>query len=181
MATEGDIHFPPGQRREKPTFEPPPWEKEQFEELSKRKKEAEAESAGAVTPEPVATQASGERPPDASLTGPEADEPEAATATVQGGEGKPLLDEKQVELLMMGLRAEEPLPEKEYQRVSLAAGVVSALIGVLITTWAVVGLSALRGNPAGWFFVLVLLIFGLGFMAGGGWLVFRALRQQGVL
>jgi hypothetical protein len=179
MATQGDIHFPPGQRREKPTFEPPPWEKEQFEELSKRKQEAASESAANEAPESTAIHAVSENPAESSQPGLEAEDLGAAAAP--SSDGGPRLDEKQVELLMMGLRAEEPLPEREYQRVSMAAGVVSALIGVLITTWAVVGLSALKGNPAGWFFVLVLLIFGIGFMAGGGWLVFRALRQQGVL
>ncbi len=187
MATDGDIRFPPGRRREKPSFEPPPWERDQFEELARQKQAAEEAEAASV---PVAQDA--EREPVAEQTLPQqvaaaAGDESAATggsmaesepAETAGGD----LDPKRVEMLMMGLRAEEPRPEEAYWKVTTAAGVVSTFIGLVVTTWGIIALAAPREPGAGaMMMVLMLLVFGIGFTVGGVWVVFNALRQRGVL
>jgi uncharacterized membrane protein len=182
MASDGNIHFPPGQRRDKPTFEPPPWERDQFEELAKQKAEAEQAQAEedaalaaslAALAEPVAEEA----PAPAEV----AETREAQTDQVEGVE-KPELDPKHVEVLMMGLRSEEPRPEEAYWKISMFAGVTSALIGLVVTTWGVVALATPKQPGIGPFMlVTMLLVFGVGFMAGGAWVVFNSLRQRGVL
>ncbi len=183
MASDGDIHFPPGQRRDKPTFEPPPWEQDRFEELARQKREAELAAAQAE-PNAPAVETEAAAVPLAPLVSElvevvyaEADEERAA------GEGeKPELDPKHVEVLMMGLRSEEPRPEEAYWKISMAAGITSALIGLVVTTWGVVAFATPKQGGAGsLLLVTMLLFFGLGFMAGGVWVVFRSLRQRGVL
>lgn len=186
MASDGDIHFPPGQRRGKPSFEPPPWERDQFEELARRKQtEGEAQAGGveALTqgerdarPDPVPEE---EPPPeDLVIGGPSHGESPSTPVVESGG----ALDEKQVEVLMMGLRAEEPRPEQTYWRIVAGSGVVSILVGLMITTWAVVMIVAPKQAGGGeLLFEAMLLTTGLGFIAGGLWVIFKSLRQQGVL
>ena len=183
MASDGDIHFPPGQRRDKPTFEPPPWERDQFEELAKQKAEAEqaqAEADAALAASRSRTGRAGRR------GGPGADRGGRSTGrhrrTEWQGVEKPELDPKHVEVLMMGLRSEEPRPEEAYWKISMFAGVTSALIGLVVTTWGVVALATPKQPGIGPFMlVTMLLVFGVGFMAGGAWVVFNSLRQRGVL
>jgi uncharacterized membrane protein len=182
MASDGNIHFPPGQRRDKPMFEPPPWERDQFEELAKQKAEAEqaqaeadaALAAGlAALAEPVAEEAPAPAEPA---------EAREAQADQEDAVEKPELDPKHVEVLMMGLRSEEPRPEEAYWKISMIAGVTSALIGLVVTTWGVVALATPKQPGIGPFMlVTMLLAFGIGFMVGGAWVVFNSLRQRGVL
>ncbi len=182
MASDGDIHFPPGQRRDKPTFEPPPWERDQFEELARQKAEAEqaqaeADAALAASLAALAEPVAEEAPAPAEAT----EAREAQADQVEGVE-KPELDPKHVEVLMMGLRSEEPRPEEAYWKISMFAGVTSALIGLVVTTWGVVALATPKQPGIGPFMlVTMLLVFGVGFMAGGAWVVFNSLRQRGVL
>ena len=184
MATDGSIHFPPGQRRDKPSFEPPPWERDQFDELAKRRQEAEpdpvqeldttgttkliTDTVTAEEPEPpVGNESSEALPPDTEQ------QPEPGT---------PALDPKRVEALMLGLRAEEPRPEEAYWKVTVAAGVLCVLIGLVVATWGIAALvSARSASGSSLFMVGVLLLCGIGFVAAGVWVVVRSLRQQGVL
>jgi hypothetical protein len=183
MASDGDMHFPPGQRREKPTFEPPPWEKDRFDDLAKQRQEAEAaqkllEVEEPVEPSPEAAEALAEEP----LGVAEQPEPEADEEQAEAGEAKPELDPKHVELLMMGLRSEEPRAEDTYWKITTAAGVASALIGLLLTTGGLVAMATPKRPGAGpMLFVTLLMLFGIGFIVGGVWVVINALRQRGVL
>jgi hypothetical protein len=183
--SDGDLHFPPGQRREKPKFEPPPWERDLFDELARRKAEQEASESPDVREPTADTTAQGSDVPPAEAAGRPASEPvdqldtERAERDQEETE-KPELDMGQVEVLMMGLRAEEPRPEEAFTKATAAAGAISALIGLALTTWGLIALATPKQSGAG---VLVgsLLLFGLGFMGGGVWVVFKTLRQQGVL
>ena len=181
MAKDGDIQFPPGQRRDKPSFEPPPWELDQFEELAKRKQALEeAASQSEEIAEPAAQAAGGAEPGgDPEAAGPV----QAAVVQADAAEGeKPELDPKHVEALMMGLRSEEPRLDKTYSRILMAVGGVSAFIGLVLATWGLVGLATpKRAGSGSAFLVGVPLLFGIGFMAGGIWVVVKSLRQQGVL
>ncbi len=181
---DADIHFPPGQRRDKPSFEPPPWERDQFDELSKRKAEEQAEFEVEQPVEPVA----GEQESTAAETagehqGSERTETDAETDAEAAGESeRPVVDAKQVEVLLMGLRAEEPRPEVTFQKITVIVGVVAALVGLAIATWGVIVLVTPAGSaPGAVFLASSLLLFGLGFMGIGAWVVYKSLRQQGVL
>jgi len=182
MASDGDIHFPPGQRRDKPAFEPPPWERDQFEELARQKREAE--QAQAEADELIAASLAAQAEPAVQEAPTPVASEEARTEEPQQEDEaeKPALDPKQVEVLMMGLRSEEPRPEEAYWKISIIAGVTSALIGLLVTTWGVVALATPKQpGAAPILLVAMLLFFGVGFIAGGAWVVFSSLRQRGVL
>jgi hypothetical protein len=203
--SDGSIQFPPGQRREKPKFEPPPWEREQFDELARRKQAEEAipapepELEPAPAPEPApeaAAPAATEGPPHAvategakqAVTTVVAEQEPEQVATPEGEaveaaeQEKVELDPKQVEMLLMGLRAEEPRAEEAYWKITTIVGAASALIGLLLTVWGVVALATpKKAGAGGAFLVTGLLLFGIGFLVGGVWVVFRSLRQQGVL
>ena len=59
MANDGDMYFPSGQRRDKPSFEPPPWERDQFEAiLRKLRCQVNPEAVQASAPTPVRAGAS---------------------------------------------------------------------------------------------------------------------------
>jgi hypothetical protein len=111
-------------------------------------------------------------------------EPQSAGTLAAGEEvaEKPPIDPKRVEVMLMGLRAEEPRPQEAYWKVTTIAGGVSALIGFAIMTWAIVAFMALsKSGPRGATLASVLMLFGLGFAGGGVWLVIKTLREQGVL
>jgi hypothetical protein len=184
MTNDGDMIFPPGQRRDKPSFEPPPWEREQFDELAKRRQaedpiEQKDEERGAEGTAAGPDALKGGPVPDATQeAGTEAPEPGAAADEPAGSE----LDPKQVEVLMMGLRAEEPRLEGTYSKITMVVGALSAFIGLVLMTWGLMGMATPKRAGAGPLFLVgVPLIFGLGFIAGGVWVMFKSLRQQGVL
>jgi len=184
MATDGNIHFPPGQRRDKPSFEPPPWERDQFDDLARRRQESEPSEPAAEEGLDVSEVAgtSGE-PAEAEAVSPLPDaDAEQPDGLVETADVKPELDPKQVEMLMMGLRAEEPRADEAYWKVSVIAGAFSALIGLMVVTWGLVALAAPKGNAAGTGLMVVMLLgVGIAFIAVGVWIVFKSLRQQGVL
>jgi hypothetical protein len=159
-------------RREVRHFEPPPWEKELFEQHERERAEAEAErqrqEAADQAAEALGATLSADETPSAAL-------PEPKTEPTKGE-----IDQREVELMLAGLRAEDPDPLARAWLVSVVAGVVLALIGLSVAVW---GTVALARHPAGagGFGGMVLVVFGLGFAGLGGWLVFKGLRQQGVL
>jgi hypothetical protein len=185
MASDGSIQFPPGQRREKPSFEPPPWEQDQFDELARLRSEpvpapplgGEAEPVGEaaiVFEDPAGT-------PRAPKTDGAAQAQPSSTEATEDPEGSEL-DPKQVEMLMMGLRSEEPRLDGTYSKITMVVGAASALIGLVLMTWGLIGVAAPKKvGAAPVFLVGVPLIFGIGFVVGGVWVVIRSLRQQGVL
>ena len=182
--SEGDLRFPPARRREPAKFEPPPWEREQFEELAKSRVEQEPATAPAVgSPLAAPAPSVAEQVLEAVQEAEDAESAGADSADVgEAQTARPGIDPKRLEVMLMGLRAEEPRPEEAYWKVTTIAGGVSALIGFVITTWAIVAFATLwKSGPQGMTLASVLLVFGLGFVGGGIWLVARTLRQQGVL
>lgn len=182
---------PPPPRREPRQFEPPPWEREQFERHKREQAERDAQEkllaeqeAARAAEQPVAQGAEPEHATAGPMPGP-ASAPEVAAGSGQSptapSEAKRAVDEKEVALLMIGLRAEEsPVLEGAWV-VNVVAGAVVALVGLASSIWGVAAMAR-KGMPvAGTFGGLVLLTFGLGFLGLGGWLVFKALRQRGVL
>ena len=111
------------QRPDKPRFEPPPWERERFEELARRRAEkaraeAEPEAAGAGV------------------------EPEAGEKSEASG-----LDEKRVQAMFVQLAGEQSSSLHPIRRASKAVAGVMGAIGLSITVMAaVIGLRSQEGD-----------------------------------
>jgi hypothetical protein len=198
VSDKGFDFQPPPPRRQPREFEPPPWEKDQFEQLARERAEqerierdaalaAQAE-AEKVTSEPSAEADAGAGEQVAQDGLPQSDDSEGvaetATAGVEhqpAGEPRVVLDERQVELLLMGLREEEPETLAGLWLVSSVAGVVVVVVGLAISVWGTAAMLNGSLGSTGKFGGTVLVVFGLAFVGVGGWLVYRALRQRGVL
>jgi len=180
VADDGfDFHTP--DRREAKRFEPPPWEREAFEDLErKRVEQQEAEQAAA----PQAPPAEPEAAPEAQQS--EAEKPEAAAQGLGPEEGgatsEPQLDEGKVAEMLAGLSAEEPREYRSLWRIAIASAIVLGAIGAVLIIWAMAAIVGARETGAvGLTGGFVLLFFGAGFVAGAWWLTVRTLRQRGVL
>lgn len=181
--SDQDFNFnPPPRRDAKKAFEPPPWEQDQFEELARRKEAEKAAvevSLGSASGEALPVEPH-EGPPLATPVGetaPLQTRGTQATAAAPGDDPDP-----RIETMLMGLRSEEPPFGRQLWKVALAAAVVLALVGAVLTVWGLFALAAARRTGAlGALGGGILISFGLGFVAVGGWMVFRTLRQQGVL
>jgi len=177
--SDQDFNFnpPPPRREAKKVFEPPPWEKEQFEELARRKEAeriaAEALAAAAaqqqIPAQPVQPAASQEAypqeaqpvaPQQAASAAPVAQPPMVERA--QGaGEGEAAKEDPRIEAMMLGLRNEEPSFGEDVWKISVGAGAVLAAIGAVFVVWGIVALAATRGAGfAASFGGVVLTVFG---------------------
>ena len=189
--SDQDFNFaPPPQKRDKPKpFEPPPWEKEQFDELERRK--AAEKAAEGSTEQATGAAAVGEEPstagpaPEKQEERPLAREPETRGDTAQaetasaGPKGEPV-SQPSIEAMLVQLKGEEPPVGKGIWKVSLAVSFVVVVIGLAVSTVGLVALSRRLGQ-AGTLGGFVLLTFGISFIAIGIWVTFQTLRQQGVL
>jgi hypothetical protein len=192
VSDQGFDFGPTPPRREARPFEPPPWERDQFErhkrEQAEREAAAEAARAAVLVEQEAARSAEQAAGPAAGAKPSSIPDQGEAKAASGGQEARPAtpapkaeVDEKQVAAMLVGLRAEEPVELEGAWVVNLAAGGVVALIGFASAIWGVTALTK-KGLPAaGTLGGLVLLGFGLGFLGIGGWLVFKVLRQRGVL
>jgi hypothetical protein len=189
VSDQGFDFGPTPPRREARQFEPPPWERDQFErnkrEIAEREAAAQEARAKVVAEEEaalVAQQMADAATAEASAgAGAARTLGEGAAAQPETPAPKAEIDEKQVAMMMLGLRAEEPPALEGAWVVNLVAGGVVALIGFASAIWGVTALAR-KGLPAaGTLGGVILLGFGLGFLGVGGWLVFKALRQRGVL
>ena len=192
MSDQGFDFRPPSERREARQFEPPPWERDQFEKHKREQaeREAAAEAARAKVLAQQEAEQAAEKPDElpgigaASATGGAV----GAGALGAGEAGKASqevhkaeIDEKQVALMMLDLRAEEPAALEGVWVVNMMAGVIVLLVGFASSIWGATALAR-RGLPvAATLGGFILLAFGLGFLGLGGWLIFKALRQRGVL
>ena len=178
------FNFGPSQdRREARTFEPPPWERDQFEQQQREREEREAAERAAreallAQQEAASAEAAAAVAAEGGAGGAETGESSEATS---GAAPAAEVDEKRVALMMLELRAEEPPGLEGAWAVNLSAGVVVGIVGFACGVWGALALT--KGNlpPAGLLGGFVLVAFGLGFLGVGGWLVFKALRQRGVL
>jgi hypothetical protein len=191
VSQDGFDFEPPPPRRETRRFEPPPWERAQFERHAREQAErerAEREAAAAAMQAAAvdAAQAAELELPEGTTR---ESRPVGHQASVAGGPSvapstapapaKEPVDEKHVTLMMLELRAQEPPPLEGAWKATVGAGVVVTLVGIVIGIWGAVAFFRL-GSAAG-VGGAVLVGFGFAFAGIGGWLVFRALRQRGVL
>ena len=179
-----DFNFNPPPRREaKKPFEPPPWEKAQFEELARRK-EAERVAAEAISGAVAVQAPTAATTPGASQEagGVPSDAAQATESPPAAQEGVAIEEDPRIAAMMIELKSEEPSFGRELWRVSIVAGAIVAAIGAVFMVWGVVAIVATRrAGVTGSIGGLILLVFGLMFFGVGAWIVFRTLRQRGVL
>jgi hypothetical protein len=146
------------EKRPAKAFEPPPWERERFEEL---RREREAQLAQERPAEPGAATA------DAARRA----EPEAPRRT--------LPPDSHIETMLIQLGAQEPKVRHEVWRVSAAAAVVLGILGTAMLMYALVGLLKTLGTGiAGPFGSGVVAALGLLMIAGAIWSGMRSSRQK---
>jgi len=179
-----DFHKAP--RREAKQFEPPPWEKEAFEDLERKRAQERAAEQPAVEPDAVAETgqaAAGAGEDEQGLeVQPATAEAEATGEPSSDEETDSQLDEAKVVEMLADLSAEDPPGNRTLWRVAVASAIVLGAIGAVLIMWAMAAIvGARRTGAVGWAGGLVLLFFGAGFVAGAWWLTVRTLRQRGVL
>lgn len=186
-----DFHKVP-ERRERKQFEPPPWERDAFEELQ-RQREAEQPVPQPAQPEPepvaappaavppvAATPVQEARQPQTEAVRP----PDAAEAPPQEA-SKQGPSEAEVLELLAGLAAEEPDATAPAMQVTVGASIVLLPIGAMMLFWGMAALaraaSAQAGAGVARTGAVVLIMFGAGFVAAAFWLIYRLMKQRGVL
>ena len=175
--SDQDFNFNPPPRREaKKGFEPPPWEKDQFDELARRKEAEAAEVTRAAADAELA-----EALVVAEVQAAEAEVHEPAPPKV-GVPGQDPDDDSRIETMLLGLKNEEPQFGRQLWKVSLAAGAMLVAVGLVIAVWGFFAIAATgRTGALGSLGGGILVVFGLGFAGVGVWMAFRTLRQRGVL
>jgi len=197
----------PHRRTAKP-FEPPPWEKERFEELA-RERERAAEGAAAASAAAAAEMAAAEAGVAEHDAAEDQDEPSGAGAAQAGAPsvtagaavaaedlrvetmreareseapGETPLSEARFDTMLMMLKAEEPDSVSEIWKVGIAAGAFLVMMGLVLVVWAGVALArTLESGPTAYLGAGIMGLTGSAFVALGAWLVLRSLRKQGVL
>jgi len=158
-------------RRDARSFEPPPWEQAQFEELAKLKT-AEPEVAVPDVPDvPGASDAT-----DAV----EAEGPVVQPPPVD--REVPAVDEAAMLEMMSKLAADEPPVVQSIWQLAIVASTVLGSIGLMMVVFGAVGLA--RTARTGLTAVLggsTLISFGIGMIALAVWMAVRTLKQRGVL
>jgi hypothetical protein len=161
--------------RDPRSFEPPPWEADQFEELRRRR---EAEQAVRERAERLAAEAEAAEPKPGSEPAENVPEP-APRGTPRTAETGP--DPAEVDLMMMGLAAEEPDVARPFRIMGFVVAAIVAAVGavtVIAGIWGLVvqaGRGGVMGSLAAW----VVIAFGLLLVGGGGWLTVLAMKQRG--
>lgn len=193
-------------KQEKPRFEPPPWERDAFDALA-RKREAEEAKERWVAQALAAREAAAEGAWFAGLLAapapigqtppPEAPEPQPAPvpsfraepgqATVAAALApEPTtdppraadLDDRQVAAMLIGLRSEEPQIQKAVRPAAGVAAVLTGLAGIGIAAIGVSGIAS-GGNAIRMSGALMTAALGAMFVAAATWVWIRATRGKG--
>ena len=169
-------------RRVPRTFEPPPWERDQFEELARRKAEEaalrEAEEAAAKASVLSAVKELGVTAPAApEAPGAPAEAGGAPAAGAEKKDDRPVIDQAKIDAMLLELAGQDRPVVHEIRRFGRYAAWVLTSVGVIILGLGVV--LAVRGGTqglAGAGMVVTVGVFVIGFAV---WLGFRAGRGQG--
>lgn len=159
-------------------FEPPPWEKEAFEALARRREE-EAEAAriaaealaGAVVSPAVEVVTVAAAVPAETAVSESSDEGVAASAVV--------LEERHVQAMLMQLRHEEPRFGKNAQAIGLVAVGFTAVIGLAMLVGGLLVASSSNGKATALAGGAVICIFGLSFLGMSVWVWSSMSRVKG--
>ena len=166
-----------GERGARRPFEPPPWEREQFEELARRRAETAVPEASAedATVAPGDDQA---KPPE---TGEAAEASrEATTASkaadqeVSGG-----LDEKMTEAMIVQLSGEERTTLAPMRKAGRLAAWIMGLVGVSMIVLGSVYAMRAPGSGVAIAGAATMAVVGAFIAAAAAWLWIRASQGQG--
>jgi hypothetical protein len=188
VSDQGFDFQPPQSRRPPRRFEPPPWERDQFEQRAREQAEREREAAEAAERERAAREAADLA--EASrweIEQVESDEGETSAEPIEAAEGKRQVgidgrvDDSLMEQLILGLKAEETPTLGGVWVLAVWAGAILVLVGIAVGAWGVTVVVNPSLGSTGKIGGMVLLVMCMTFMGIGAWMGYRALRQQGVL
>jgi hypothetical protein len=146
-------------RRERKAFEPPPWERDQFDELAKRKAAEQALQAdGATTRQEAAPSASAE------------------SATAEGAK-PPGIEDAKIQAMLLELSVEGRSAAREVRQAGTVASYVLATAGVVVFGLGVV--MVVQGGAQGLAGSSMIVITGIFIIGFAVWLWYRASRGQG--
>jgi hypothetical protein len=184
------------EKREARRFEPPPWEKEAFEALARKKADEQealevlaaaqaAAGAPAVEPTPASqppaeaevqseAPALEDEPAAAAPAGAESDAPAAPAASAA-----PSVDERQVKAMLLELGREETTPTSHIQLISRIASIVTGIAGTGMVIGGISALQTAGTTPVGVMGSSALSVFGLCFVGMAVWVWVRSNRVRG--
>jgi len=182
--------FDTSERREARKFEPPPWERDQFERLARERAEQEAAEAKAraalAEREPAAaptTSVEGPVPEGLAANGRPEDVvfPVGERTDVAGIPIHRHADDPEIAAMIVELKAEEPPALQDTWMIAAMSAIVLAAVGMVLLVWGLAGAAKTGAKPIGALGGMILALLGMGFCGMGAWLGFRTLRQRGVL
>lgn len=166
---EHGFDFKPVEKRDPRRFEPPPWERDAFERREREKERASE------------TEVRLKEPPAQEEEAPEVTAVEAETPPKVAKEA-PKLDEARVTEMLAALNVEDPPVDTRHGKVAVAVSLGTMALGAVLIMW---GMAAFVGARDTGLFGRVtgvgLATFGAFFVGAGSWLLYRTLKQQGVL
>jgi hypothetical protein len=161
-------------RRERKTFEPPPWERDQFEELARRKMQEQERRA---IEEPA-------RPGSALVVADPGDEETTDGERVEGADQAPAekpkppgVEELKFQAMLLELSVEERSGAREVRHAGMAASYVLSAAGAVVLALGIYMVS--RGGPQGLVGSSMIVIAGVFVIGFAAWLWYRASRGQG--
>ncbi|MDO8963542.1 MAG: hypothetical protein Q7W30_03520 [Coriobacteriia bacterium] len=165
-------------KREKAAFEPPPWERDAFDELARRRaaEEARAEAATAAIAAEAAAGA-GEIPEPAVTTTESVPEDPAATPGPPAPKAE--LDDRLVEAMLVQLQGEVPSVQAVARPVAGAASALMVLFGLIVLGMSIVFVRDAAGNGLATAGAVMVGLLGLSFIAGAIVVWVRATRGKG--
>ncbi|MDY0087672.1 MAG: hypothetical protein RBS78_03890 [Coriobacteriia bacterium] len=156
-------------------FEPPPWEREQFEELE-RKLAQRARAAEQSAEVEVAD--AGERGEDARRR--ESPPSEPPTPEKEDGATTSRARGAEIETMLMALKAEEGPAAGEVWKLGLTASAFVCAVGVMLVIWGTVALARTQGRGAtGTIGAMIMSLMGGLFIGLAAWMGLRSLKQRG--
>lgn len=169
---------PDPERREARRFEPPPWERDRFEELEKRTRAEDQSSEQRVAPatEPKTGQDTEEVEKRSTESDPGSGDGAGSGSSREGSSAD------EVEAMLIALRSEEPKALEGAWKLGMAASVFVTTLGLMLVIWGSVAMArAASAGAAGVMGSAIMGVMGALFAALGVWLGVRSLRQRGVL
>lgn len=160
-----EAHWHP--KREARRFEPPPWEREQFEALQKRTDPAEESFPAEGERIALADEAEAMMPP---VT------PAAKPAPAPR---MPPVHEARVEAMLIQLGAEEPRVDQHLRIVGTLSSALAMFFGLCMFVWGALAFAKSRGEIAAVVGAMIVLGMGLVFGIMGLWFGIRVTRGQG--
>ncbi|MDO8915493.1 MAG: hypothetical protein Q7W16_05370 [Coriobacteriia bacterium] len=163
-------------RRERKTFEPPPWERDQFEELARRKaREQEQERQTTAAPAQPASVLTVADPGDGQAG--DGERPEGAEQAPTKKPEPPGVEDVKFQAMLLELSVEERADAREVRRAGVVASYVLSAAGSVVLGLGLVlvfqgGAQGLAGSSM----VVIAGMFVIGFAI---WLWYRASRGQG--